>query len=284
VTGLRSGSALIEVGPRTGQATRPWAERGLQVRAVELDGRLAARVAPSLARFRRVVVTATSFEAWDPRERHSMRCSPVTRSTGLTPDVHFVKAAAVLKPHGHLVVISTPVVVPMHADRFWWDVQDDWVAVGAERVWCPPIASRTRSGGQSDVRTPRAWGRSSSGASARPAVAVPRCRRPCLHLQDARRLSRSRSSMPPTRGRWRRRRADATLVVFEQRWDLLGEQDASQARPLDVGHMEFEKSPAEPSSNVPKRAASFTRTRRNSVTPGSLPSCCVPTSPSCSMW
>ncbi len=31
-------------------------------------------------------------------------------------------------------MVSTPVVVPDEASRFWWAVQDDWVAVGAERV------------------------------------------------------------------------------------------------------------------------------------------------------
>ncbi|MDP9464764.1 MAG: hypothetical protein M3P52_09080, partial [Actinomycetota bacterium] len=46
----------------------------------------------------------------------------------------FVKAVAVLKPHGHLVLVSTPVVVPEGASQFWSDVQDDWAAVGAERV------------------------------------------------------------------------------------------------------------------------------------------------------
>ena len=39
-----------------------------------------------------------------------------------------------MEPAGALVVMSTPVVVPFGANRFWWDVQDDWVAVGAERL------------------------------------------------------------------------------------------------------------------------------------------------------
>lgn len=36
-----------------------------------------------------------------------------------------------LRPGGHLVVLATPWVVPATAERFWWDVQDDWAAVGA---------------------------------------------------------------------------------------------------------------------------------------------------------
>ena len=31
-------------------------------------------------------------------------------------------------------MVSTPWVVPDDADRFWWDIQDDWAAVGEERL------------------------------------------------------------------------------------------------------------------------------------------------------
>jgi hypothetical protein len=30
-------------------------------------------------------------------------------------------------------VLATPWVIPDDADRYWWDVQEDWEAVGAER-------------------------------------------------------------------------------------------------------------------------------------------------------
>lgn len=50
------------------------------------------------------------------------------------PAVRFVKAAAVLEAKGHLVVLATPWVIPEDADRFWWDVQGDYDAVGTERV------------------------------------------------------------------------------------------------------------------------------------------------------
>jgi len=50
------------------------------------------------------------------------------------PDLRFLKAEAVLKPHGYLAVVSTPVVVPEDAGQFWWDVQDDWITVGVKGV------------------------------------------------------------------------------------------------------------------------------------------------------
>ena len=48
----------------------------------------------------------------------------------IDPVIRFTKAAAVLRAGGHLVVLATPWVIPETADRFWWDVQDDWESVG----------------------------------------------------------------------------------------------------------------------------------------------------------
>jgi SAM-dependent methyltransferase len=75
-----------------------------------------------------------SFEAWVPGDATFDAVFACNSFHWVDPDVRFVKAAAVLKTHGHLVVLSTPVVVPEDASQLWWDVQDDWIAVGAERV------------------------------------------------------------------------------------------------------------------------------------------------------
>jgi SAM-dependent methyltransferase len=131
---LRAGSTVVEIGPGTGQATRPLAERGLRVLALEIDPRLAARASQNVAGLPNVSVRATSFEAWRPGDSSFDAVVACNSFHWVDPDVRFVKAAAVLKPDGHLVVVSTPVVVPDGASRFWWDVQDDWAAVGAQRV------------------------------------------------------------------------------------------------------------------------------------------------------
>lgn len=132
--GLVPGSMVVEVGPGTGQATRPLAERGLRVLAVEIDSRLAARARRNLARFPDVDVRTTSFEAWDPGEATFAGVLACNSFHWVDPDVRFAKAARLVSPHGRLVLVSTPVVVPPGAHRFWWDVQDDWAAVGAQRV------------------------------------------------------------------------------------------------------------------------------------------------------
>ena len=134
LAGLSDGSSVVEIGPGTGQATRPLAERGLRVVALEIDPRLAARARENLAGFSQVRVETTSFEDWDP---HGAAFDAVVACNSfhwVDPNTRFEKAATALSAHGHLVLVSTPVVVPADASRFWWDVQDDWAAVGATRV------------------------------------------------------------------------------------------------------------------------------------------------------
>ena len=130
---LGPGSTVVEIGPGTGQATRPLAERGLHVTALELGPRLAERARANLARFPNVEVLTSSFELWDPGTRRFDAVFACNSFHWVDPEVRFAKPAALLKPGGHLVVVATPWVVPDHAERFWWDVQDDYVAVAGTR-------------------------------------------------------------------------------------------------------------------------------------------------------
>lgn len=131
---LAPGSSVVEIGPGTGQATRPLAVRGLRVLALELGPRLAERARRNLVGFSGVEVLTTSFEAWDPGDATFDAVFACNSFHWIDPEVRFAKAAAVLSPTGHLVVLATSWVVPDDADRFWWDVQDDYAAIGAERV------------------------------------------------------------------------------------------------------------------------------------------------------
>jgi SAM-dependent methyltransferase len=134
LAGLWPGASAVEIGPGTGQATRPLAERGLEIVALEIDERLAARAAKRLVDLPGVTVRAVSFEQWDPDGSQFDMVFACNSFHWVDPDVRFAKAAQLLEPAGALVVMSTPVVVPPEASRFWWDVQDDWEAVGAERL------------------------------------------------------------------------------------------------------------------------------------------------------
>jgi len=134
LAGLGPGAAVVEIGPGTGQATGALAARGLRVLALEIDPRLAARATRNLEAFPHVEVQVVSFEAWQPGRTGFDAVIACNSFHWIDPAVGFVKAAAVLRPDGHLVLIRTPVVVPEGASPFWWEVQHDWAAIGAERV------------------------------------------------------------------------------------------------------------------------------------------------------
>ena len=60
------GGRVLELGPGTGQATRPLAERGFSVTAVELGAGLAEIARGNLASYPTVDVVTADFETWEP--------------------------------------------------------------------------------------------------------------------------------------------------------------------------------------------------------------------------
>jgi SAM-dependent methyltransferase len=134
LAGLPPGASILEIGPGSGQATAPLAARGLRIVALEPGPRLAARARRNLASFSTVEVLTTSYEAWEPAAARFDAVVACNSLHWVDPAVRFHKSADVLVPGGHLVVLATPWVIPDDAARFWWDVQDDYVAVGAGRV------------------------------------------------------------------------------------------------------------------------------------------------------
>jgi SAM-dependent methyltransferase len=132
--GLTPGSRVVEIGPGTGQATRPLAARGIRVLALEVGPNLAERARTNLAGDAGVEVLHTSFEAWASGGERFDAVFACNSFHWLDPDIRFAKAASILRSGGHLVVLATPWIIPDDADRFWWDVQDDYVAVGSARV------------------------------------------------------------------------------------------------------------------------------------------------------
>jgi hypothetical protein len=79
LAGLRSGSTVLEIGPGTGQATRPLAEGGVRILALELGPHLAARARQNLGGFPSVTVRAISFEAWVPGDARPVAMQPAFR-------------------------------------------------------------------------------------------------------------------------------------------------------------------------------------------------------------
>ena len=107
LTGIGPGSRVLEIGPGTGQATIPLAERGCQVVAVELGAHLAAAARRNLARFPAVEVVTAPFEDWPlPAEPFDLVLA-ATAFHWIDPAVRVAKAADALRPGGWLATIAT---------------------------------------------------------------------------------------------------------------------------------------------------------------------------------
>lgn len=138
LTGLAPGDRVVEIGPGTGQATAPLAERGLAVTAIEPGAALAELARHRLARFPDVRVQTCTFEAWEPAGGPFDAVAVFNAFHWIDPALRYRKPAELLRAGGHLVVAGIAWARPADAERFWTDVQEDYRAVGFEGDPPPP--------------------------------------------------------------------------------------------------------------------------------------------------
>lgn len=116
----------------------------LRVKGVEIGANLAALARQRLAEFGdHADIEHADFESWESGGRRFDAVFSCNAFHWIDPDLRLSRAASLLEPGGHLAVIGTPWVIPTDADHFWWDVQDDYEAVGGVRV-DPPTAHPDR--------------------------------------------------------------------------------------------------------------------------------------------
>ena len=120
---------MLEIGPGTGQATLPLAERGFAIVAVELGAALAELTRRNLSEHPRVEVVAAAFEEWEPEHAGFDAIVSFTAFHWIDSDLKYEKSARLLRPGGLLAVIETEHVVVEGGDRFWVEVQADYDAV-----------------------------------------------------------------------------------------------------------------------------------------------------------
>jgi SAM-dependent methyltransferase len=137
---LEAGSRVLEIGPGTGQATWPLAERGLQVVGVELGERLAVVARRKLAEFPNVEIVTAPFEVWEPASGGGFDAVVAfTAFHWIDPDARYAKTARLLREGGALAVVSTKHVLAPGGDAFWSEVQEDYgTAVPSEQNRPPP--------------------------------------------------------------------------------------------------------------------------------------------------
>jgi SAM-dependent methyltransferase len=118
---------VVEIGPGTGQATLPLAQRGFHVVAVELGRGLAAVAREHLVAYPNVEIVTAGFESWEPDRSDFDAVVAFTAFHWLDPEARYEKPARLLRAGGALAVVSTKHVA--NADPFWIEVQEDYEAV-----------------------------------------------------------------------------------------------------------------------------------------------------------
>ncbi|MFK4086281.1 class I SAM-dependent methyltransferase [Kribbella sp. NPDC020789] len=111
---------VLEIGPGTGQATRPMIERGWSVQAVELGAELAAVARRNLPQ---ADIVVADFDTWELPEPSFDLVLSATAFHWLDPATRVRRCAQVLRPGGLLAVVSTHHVAG-GSEQLFADVQN----------------------------------------------------------------------------------------------------------------------------------------------------------------
>ena len=107
VAGLQPRSKLLEIGPGTGQATRPLAQKGFEITAIELGAGLADVARYELQDFKNVQIITGAFEEIILPESSFDLVFAATSFHWIDPSIRFVKIHKLLKDGGQLAIIHT---------------------------------------------------------------------------------------------------------------------------------------------------------------------------------
>jgi SAM-dependent methyltransferase len=116
-------SAILEIGPGSGKATVPLAERGFMITAIELGPDLADRARANLAGFPDVTVVNSSFEDWQPTGGQLYELIYAATSWHWLDDSKWERAAALLRPGGRLATFGATHAFPPDFDPFFTEIQ-----------------------------------------------------------------------------------------------------------------------------------------------------------------
>jgi len=117
--GLQPGSTLLEIGPGTGQATGPLAQKGFEITAIELGACLAAIARYELQDHKNVQIITGAFEEVTLPKGSFDLVYAATAFHWIDPAVRFVKSHELLKNGGHLAIIHTHHISDEQGDVFF---------------------------------------------------------------------------------------------------------------------------------------------------------------------
>lgn len=122
-THLPKQAELLEIGPGTGQATLPLADRGYNITAVELGDELAAKAREVFSKHPNVRIITGAFEDVDLPSQHYDLVYSATAIHWVKPEFKFAKPHRLLKPGGYLAIIHTEHVSDEAGDNFFFASQ-----------------------------------------------------------------------------------------------------------------------------------------------------------------
>ncbi|MEZ5226335.1 MAG: methyltransferase domain-containing protein [Acidimicrobiales bacterium] len=153
IAGLSAQSRIVEVGCGTGQATRPLAERGHHITAVEPGAGLAALARENLATFPNVEIENSSFEDWDAQGRRFDLLVAASSWHWIDPSVGWRRAHEIVEPGGWMAILGNAVARPSDEPELYAataDLHQQWAPDNPD--WGhPPTAAEVRA-------TSRGWG------------------------------------------------------------------------------------------------------------------------------
>jgi SAM-dependent methyltransferase len=119
VTRLQNFSRLLEIGPGTGQATKPLAKKGFDITAVELGISLAEVARKELSHYNNVQIVTGAFEeiTWPARSFDLVFAA--TSIHWIEPTIKYSKTHTILKDGGHIAIIHTNHISDENGDNFF---------------------------------------------------------------------------------------------------------------------------------------------------------------------
>lgn len=103
---VRPDARILEIGSGTGKATLPFAERGLNITALDASPELTEAAKKNLADFPNVQFVANSFEDAELEPQSYELITSAQAFHWVNPDVRYRKAHEVLKDNGHLAIFA----------------------------------------------------------------------------------------------------------------------------------------------------------------------------------
>ncbi|HNW45514.1 MAG TPA: class I SAM-dependent methyltransferase, partial [Elusimicrobiales bacterium] len=122
ISGIPPGGEMVEIGCGTGQATRPYAERGYRLTCLDIGPETAAKARENFRLLPNVTVLVSSFEDWTPAHNNYDLAIAAAAFHWLTPGSRFPKIARLLKPGGALAMYANAHKPP--EDGFFKDIRE----------------------------------------------------------------------------------------------------------------------------------------------------------------